>query len=121
MVVSNFEIKNYLGLFDDKGEVDIQKTCDFLEVSKKQLAESFGLSEGSVRADRMSKGAKQRLTELAEAMEKVAIIMEGDHDKTRLWFKVPNPNLGGNSPRGLILLKRTSVLFDFITAAINGY
>lgn len=120
MSAFDLEIHNYLGLFTEAGEVDLQKTCDFLEVSKKQLAESFGLNENAIRTDRMSLSTKQRLTDLAEAMEMVALLMKGDSDKTRLWFKVPNPNLGGNSPRSLILLKRSSVLFDFIGSAIAG-
>lgn len=115
------QIHNYLGLFDDKGEIDLQKACDFLEFSKKQLAESFGLKDSAIRTDRMSQGTKERLYDLATAMEKVAILMKGDTNKTRLWFKVPNPNLGGNSPRNLILLKRSGVLFDFINSAMNGY
>jgi uncharacterized protein (DUF2384 family) len=121
MASSALEIHNVLGLFDDKGQVDLQKTCEFLEVSRKQLAESFGLKEGAIRPDRMSASAKERLNDLAETMEKVAILMKGDKDKTRLWFKVPNPNLGGNSPRSLIILKRTAILTDFINAAMNGF
>lgn len=119
--VESIEAKNYLGLFDDRGDVDFQKACDFLEFSKKQMAESFGVNENSIRPERMSKSTKQRVTALAEAMEMVAILFKGDVDKTRKWFKVPNPNLGGNSPRNLILIKRSSVLFDFINSARRGY
>jgi hypothetical protein len=120
--MNSFEIQhnNYLGLFKRSGEIDLDNTCDFLSLSKVQLAISLGLNVNQIQTDTRTLGIRNKIVVLAKAMESVAVLMKGDCDKARLWFMVPNPNLGGNSPRSLILKKRTPILFDFINATKMG-
>ncbi len=115
-------VSNVLGLFTEDGEVSIENTCEFLELSRTQLASAFGVSENSIRQDRMSQRTKNRFFALAEAMERVAMLFD-EHQKknTRLWFRLPNPNFGGASPRTLIIRRRFEVVMKFIEASSSGY
>ena len=113
--------ESVLGLFLSNGEVSVEKTCEFLEISKKQLAAAFGVSENVIRPERMSQVTKDRFYKLAEAIERAALLLEKDANKTKLWFRLPNPNLGDISPRSLIIAKRSEVVLNFIDSARQGY
>jgi uncharacterized protein (DUF2384 family) len=112
-------IKNYLGLFDETGDPIIDRMTEFLAISRKELAEAFGLSIDQIRPDRMSEVAKQRVRELAGTLEFVADIFQGDKTKTLFWIKAPNPHFGGVSPRDLILRGRQRKVHAFVLAAIG--
>ena len=121
MIAITLESSNILGLFDQQGNVLIDKTCEFLDLSKEQIANAFGLNKSAIRIDRLSQSTKDRFYALAEAMEKVALLLDKDRDKTKAWFKLPNPNFGGASPRSLIIHKRYDVVLKFIDAATSGF
>ena len=119
--ITDSSIKNHLGLFTDEGEADVDATATFLSLSRKELAEACGLSSAEqVRPGRMSEIAKQRVSELAAAMEFVADAFDGDKIKTTFWFKTPNPNFGGSSPKNLILKGRYKKVLAFILSARNA-
>ncbi|HLX52475.1 MAG TPA: MbcA/ParS/Xre antitoxin family protein, partial [Aquella sp.] len=42
-----------------------------------------------------------------------------DPNKTMIWFKTPNPQLGDMSPRDMIRIGRFKKLFSFIQSALN--
>ena len=44
-------LTNFLELFTDKGEVDIEATSNFLEISKAELARAFDLSPDQIRPE----------------------------------------------------------------------
>jgi uncharacterized protein (DUF2384 family) len=123
MIASNplqsVSIKNYLGLFDENGDPILDKMTDFLSVSRKELAEAFGLSVDQVRPDRMSEIAKQRVSELAGILEFVADIFCGENKKALFWIKTPNPHFGGMSPREMIIRGRQRKVQAFVLAAIG--
>lgn len=114
-----YSLKNYLGLFDDRGEPLVDKMTEFLAISKKQLADAFGLSIDQIRPDRMSEVAKQRVMELAGVLEFVADIFRGDEKKALFWIKTPNPHFGGVAPRDMILRGRQRKVHAFVLAAIG--
>ena len=110
-------MKNYLGLFNTEGNVDVEKTRNFMEVSREELADIFKLTPDQLRPSRMGKKTKDKLTELAGALEFVADSYEGDVVKTKFWVKTPNPHLGGSTPRELILRGRYKKVMQFILSA----
>ncbi len=112
-------IKNYLGLFDEQGDPDLDKTVEFLDISRKGLAEAFGLSLDQIRPERMSEVAKQRVTELAGTLEFVAGIFKGNKQKALFWIKTPNPHFGGVSPRDMIIRGRQRKVRAFVMAAMG--
>ena len=114
-------IVNIFGLFSDTGKVDVEKTREFLDLSRSELAKAFGLTADQIRADRMSIKTEQRVTELAAAIEFVGETFEGDKEKTVFWLNTPNPNFGGSSPKQLIVAGRYNKLLKFIIAAKQGY
>ncbi len=112
---------NRLGFFSETGEVKIDEVQGFLDVSRKELAHIFGVSPDALREDRISQKTKERLGELAGAIEQVAEAFEGDLNKTKFWIKTPNPNFGGSSPRQLIVAGRSQYVLKFIFASRKGY
>jgi hypothetical protein len=111
------QIKNYLGLFDQEGNVDIEETRKFMEISRAQMAEIFKLTPEQLRPDRIGKRTQEKLTELAGALEFIAESYEGDVKKAQFWIKTPNPHLGGSTPRELILRGRYKKVMQFILSA----
>lgn len=119
--ISGSLIKNFLGLFTETGEVKIDSTREFLKISKVELANAFGLTPDQIREDRVATKTKERITELATALEYVAETFDGDKNKTLFWLNTPNPNFGGSTPKNLILRGRYHKLLKFIMAAKQGY
>ncbi len=111
--------KNYLKLFTEMGDPDVDQTARLLEVSRNQLAETFGLSADQIRPERLSSLAKERIGELAGTLELVADIFKGDQKKTIFWIKTPNPHFGGMSPRSLIVRGRYNKVKQFVLAAAS--
>jgi hypothetical protein len=110
-------IKNHLGLFQKSGDPDVDATVEFLETSRKELAEAFGFTDQQLRPERLSGLAKDRIRQLAGALEFAAEAFNGDPVKTKFWIKTPNPNFGGASPRELIIRGRYKKVLQFILAA----
>ncbi|MCM2280578.1 MAG: MbcA/ParS/Xre antitoxin family protein [Bdellovibrionaceae bacterium] len=115
--ISESLLKNRLGLFSETGEVDVERTANFMEISRKQLAEIFGLTVDQLRPDRMSPKTKDKIGELATAFEFVAETFEGNVEKTKYWINTPNLNFGGAAPRDLILRGRHRKVLSFILSA----
>jgi hypothetical protein len=109
--------KNFLNLFDEEGNVKIQETQDFLEITRLELAELFGLTSDQLRPDRMGPKTKEKIAELAGALEFVAESFDGDTKKAKTWFKMPNLNFGGASPRELILRGKKNKVLQFILSS----
>jgi len=107
---------NYLGLFGG-GEPDLQKTADFLEFKKKDIATATNVSVQAVRFDRLPAEVRERLTEIATICELVAQYFQGDIERTALWFKVANPLLGNLSPRDQIRFGRYRKVLKFVLQA----
>lgn len=59
-----------------------------------------------------------RLIEWATALNQVAKYFN-DENKTVLWFKTPNPMLGGITPRDMIRVGRFKKLFKIIHQALD--
>lgn len=119
--ISNSIMKNFLGLFTETGEVRVEETREFLKLSRIELASAFGLSPDQIREERMATKTRERVTELATALEFVAETFDGDKAKTLFWLNTPNPNFGGSTPKNLILRGRFHKLLKFILASKQGY
>lgn len=115
--ITNSLPKNYLKLFDDNGDVLIEETQKFMEISRLELAELFSLSQDQLRPDRIRPRTKEKIAELAGALEFVAESFNGDTKKAKAWFKMPNLNFGGISPRELILRGKKNKVIQFISSS----
>ncbi len=60
----------------------------------------------------------ERLQEIAITINLVAKIFDGDVQKTAVWFKAKNPNLGDISPRDMVRLGRFDRLRKVIVNAM---
>ena len=79
------------------------------------------MSKQSVRLDsRIPKELKERLEQIAVIITMVAGYFEDDQQKTALWFKTPNPSLGGTIPRDMIRLGRYRKLLKFVNEALQA-
>lgn len=118
--ISQSMFKSRLGLINNEGEVDVRATLDFIKISLAQFAEAFGFTKEQVRFERMSPIVRERVKDLAAAIEFVAETFDGDEQKTKYWFNTPNPNFGGTAPKNLIVRGRYRKVRDFILAARNN-
>ena len=68
--------------------------------------------------DAMPEQVRERLEEIAQTINLVAQIFDGDAEKAVAWFKARNPLLGDVSPREMIRLGRYERLRKFIVNAL---
>jgi len=115
--ISESTMKNHLKLFKSNGDPDVDATSSFLETSRRELADAFGFTQEQLRPERLSGLVKERVSQLAGALEFVAEVFDGNYEKTKFWIKTPNPNFGGTSPRDLIIRGRYQKVLQFILAA----
>jgi hypothetical protein len=112
--------KNLLGLLQPKGNVDVQRTKNFLEFTKDDIASATNVPGTSVRFDhRMPSEVRDRMVEIATICELVAEHF-GSAEKAALWFKIGNPLLGNLSPRDMLRMGRFKKLHRFIVEALTG-
>ena len=117
-IFSNIPERDYLSLLD-KGEARPSKVIEFVGFKKEDVSKAAGVPSSSVRYDeRMPQILKDRLREWANLFNLVAQFFKGDAVKTALWFKTPNPMLGGISPRDMIRFGRYQKLLKFILNAL---
>lgn len=119
--ISNSDMPNVLGFFTETGDLRVDEMSQFLEISRTELASAFGLTADKLRPNRISPKTKERLKELAGAIEFVAETFEGDVNKAKKWINSPNLNFGGSSPKSLILKGRVAKVTKFVFAAKSGY
>ena len=90
----------------------------FLGLKKEEVSRIANVSPKSVRFDSaMPEPVRERLQEMAIAINWVAQVFGGDVDKTVTWFKTRNPLLGDVSPTDMIRLGRFEHLRQFILAS----
>jgi uncharacterized protein (DUF2384 family) len=105
--------------FYHDGHLDYEKVVRTLNLKKADISAATNIKEPSIRYDsKMPKDLEQRLLEWATAINLVAEFFN-DPNKTMIWFKTPNPQLGDMSPRDMIRIGRFKKLFSFIQSALN--
>ena len=111
---------DYCHFFNDGGEPDSRKVLDFLKYKKQDVAAATDIPIKSVRYDnKMPSELRERLIEWATAINLVVGFFDKDMQKTILWFGMPNPLLGGISPRDMIRIGRFKKLLKFIQTALE--
>jgi hypothetical protein len=110
--------EDYLALFES-GKPDFHKVVDLLEFKKSEVANASSVPLDSVRYDaKMPKALEERLLEWAVVLAAVGRYFK-DPNKAVLWFKIPNPLLGGVAPRDMIRVGRFQKLHRFIQNALD--
>lgn len=113
--------KDYLHLFHSNGSPKGEKVVELLKYKKSDVSVAANVPVASVRYEpnKMPAELKERLTEWATALNLVAGFFHDDSQKTVLWFCMPNPLLGGMSPRDMIRVGRFKKLLNFIQSALE--
>lgn len=101
--------------------LDYRRVSDFLNLDKNELSKIGGVKKNSVRFDdRIPNPLRERLEQIANICALVATYFQGDAEKTALWFRTPNPSLGGYlSPRDMIRFGRYKRLYKFVLEALE--
>lgn len=119
-----------IGLFDTIADDVLQfgigssfnakKVPEILNLKREDISRITSVSVKSVRYDdAIPDQMKERLEEIANTINMIAKVFNGDIEKTIAWFKVRNPLLGDVSPRDMIRLGRYERLRKFIINAIS--
>lgn len=116
-LTNNIAKTDYIGFW--KGEApDYQRISDFLDMNKREASQMAGVARTTVRYDdRIPRELADRLEQIANIVNRVAAIFDGDLIKTGLWFRTPNPLLGEVSPRDMLRMDRYKRLSKFVTEA----
>lgn len=110
--------KDYFSFFHE-GEPNGKKIVDFLQYKTEDVSVAANVPVKSVRYDeKMSAELRGRLIEWATAINLVGSYFK-DEEKTMLWFQIPNPLLGGMSPKDMIRVGRFKKLLKFIQTALD--
>src|SRR5258706_9776989 len=100
--------------FFDGTNPNYDKIKEVLDFSKSDISKASHVPVDSVRYDeKMPQELRERMMEWAIGLALVAGHFN-DLDKTILWFRVPNPLLGGISPKDMIKVGRFKKLLKFI-------
>lgn len=117
---SNVPQGDLFGINKDNN-INYHEAAKFLGMSKKAVAKAAGIAAASVRYDaRMSTDLKEFFLELISVVSIVSAQFSQDKEKTRLWFSMPNPLLGGVTPINMIMLGKHKKLLKFIQRSISG-
>jgi hypothetical protein len=96
-----------------------KRVTETLGLKKEDVSRLSSVSVKSVRFDdAMPEQVRERLEEIAQTINLVAQIFDGDAEKAVAWFKARNPLLGDVSPREMIRLGRYERLRKFIVNAL---
>jgi hypothetical protein len=96
-----------------------KRVTDTLGLKREDVSRLASVSVKSVRYDdAMPEQMRERLEEIAQTINLVAQMFDGDVEKTVAWFKARNPMLGDVSPREMIRLGRYERLRKFIVNAM---
>lgn len=111
--------KDHFHLFN-KGVIDGEKVVKLLKYKKQDVSVAANVPISSVRYEekKIPVELEERLREWATALNLVAGYFN-DQEKTVLWFFMPNPLLGGMSPRDMIRVRRFKKLLNFIQTALD--
>ena len=120
---------NAMGLFDAVPQdfmrfgqgmaFEPRKVPYVLGLKNNDVSRLAAVSTSSVRYDdAMPEQMRDRLEEIANTINVVAGLFDGDVNKTAAWFKARNPMLGDVSPRDMIRLGRYERLRKFIINAM---
>lgn len=111
---------DYFHLFDQNAFVDGEKVIKLLKYKKEDVSIATNIPLSSIRYEekRMPEELKERLTQWATALNLVAGFFH-DEKKTIIWFSMPNPLLGGMTPRDMIRVGRFKKLLNFIQTALD--
>ncbi len=100
-----------------------ERLKDYVERAKAAVTraqEELGIAKKNIKEFRESKALlAEEGPRLVSCREKVEKFFGGDMEKTRLWFKTPNPLLGDVSPDDMISLHKTAKLLAFIEEALS--
>ena len=96
-----------------------KRVTEALGLNKQDVSRLASVSVKSVRYDdAMPEQMRERLEEIAQTVNLVAQMFDGDAEKAVAWFKARNPMLGDVSPREMIRLGRYERLRKFIVNAL---
>ena len=105
--------------FGQGAAFDAKRVSSVLNLKKADVSRLASVSVKSVRYDdAIPQQVRDRLEEIANTINMVAQVFNGDMDKTTAWFLVRNPLLGDISPRDMIRLGRYERLRKFIINAM---
>ena len=113
------DLFNFFEHEEEQLHLQPKKVIDFLKFSKNDVAAATGQTATSVRYDqKMPEEIRERITEWAIAINLVGSFFKDFH-KTMMWFQIPNPQLGGITPRDMIRIGRFKRLMKFIQTALD--
>ena len=100
--------------FNPKGVVD------WLGLTNDEVSKIAAVAKSSVRFDKqIPRQVVERFEEIANIVNMVAVVFNGDAQKTALWFRTKNPFLGDVSPRDMVRLGRYDRLRRYVISAMN--
>lgn len=103
---------------EGEGHPDYRAVPEFLSMSKCEVSRMTGASPVSIRYDSsIPARLSNQLEVVASILNRVTTIFEGDLEKTKLWFHMPNPLLGETSPREMLCQGRSKQLSLFLSEA----
>lgn len=107
-----------LGFYQGGENPDYRRVAEFVKLSKEDLSKIAKVSKASVRFDEgIPSAVAERLREIANIANLVAEFFDGDVRKVKLWFELPNPQLGNVAPRNMIRADRYKRLLNFVLEA----
>jgi len=97
-----------------------KRVAEWMNLNKDEVSRIASVAKSTVRYDEKAPEAVvERLEEIANIINMVAGVFNGDAAKTSLWFKTKNPMLGDVSPRDMVRLGRYDRLRRYVVGALQ--
>jgi uncharacterized protein (DUF2384 family) len=105
----------------DQGTPKMDRIAKLLEFRDKDIARATGFPRAAINLEKhkVPPEVSERILQWTQALNLVAQFFSGDEAKTVLWFRTPNPLLGGVEPRDMIRIGRFQRLYLFIRDALS--
>ena len=119
-LIANIAQKDYIGFFSTNADElpNYRAVPDFLKLDKKQTSRITQVPTASVRFDvKISKDLAERLAQIANIVNRVVALFDGDVQKAALWFQTRNPLLGEVAPRDMLRMNRFNRLAKYVAEA----
>lgn len=112
------------GLFDEQGNVILDRAADSLGMSKTQLAEAVGLGRESLYKATRSQAPKiqNRIREMLDIITRVTA-WAGGRQQAMAWYRAqPIPAFGGRTAESLVKTGKATAVRDYLDhMAMGGF
>lgn len=113
------QIKQNLPIYDH-GELSFKRVNDLIGASNEVTAEILGVSEGTIRSQKVSHATLRKSQILVHILNMLWELTEGDAKEVKRWLYEPRIEWRGKSPMDLLQNKKAEAVANYLEGLLDG-